>query len=205
MPHLSPEDREKLREAVRAAERRTRAEFVLVIARRADPYLFLTLAIAAVAALLVPGILWAAAITTSFPILYVLQLGVFAVLAGLLRLPSLWRLAVPAALAEARGRFLAHNLFHRLGLHRTRERTGILVFVALAEHYVEIIADEGADKAVPPATWQEIIQVATDRVRRDGPVSGFSLALDMLGNVLAEALPRRADDMNEIPDRLIEL
>lgn len=205
MARLSDADRRQLRDAVRAAETRTRAEFVMVIARRADPYFFPPMALAAGVALALPGVLWVASLATDFLTLYEIQLAAFVVLFPILRLPAVLPHIVPRPVRLARAKRLAQESFHRLGLHRTRERSGVLIFVALAEHYVEIIADEGADNAVPDKTWQDIIDATTAKVRADGPAQGFLLALASLGEILGQALPRRPDDSNEIADRLIEI
>lgn len=205
MTRLPAATRQRLLDAVRTAERRSRAEFVMVIARRSDPYFFPPLAVAAAAALLLPGILWLTGPSRDFVILYAAQLIAFAILLPLVRLPSVLPYLIPAAIGIARARRLARELFHRFGLHRTRERSGILLFAALAERYIEIIADDGIDQAVPAGTWSEIVRRATDTARAEDPAAGFEVALALLGDALGKALPRRPDDHNEIPDRLIEL
>jgi putative membrane protein len=205
MARLTESDRQRLRSAVQAAESRTRAEFVMVVARRADPYFFPPAALTTAVAIALPGLLWVAGIANDFAVLYGVQLAVFAVLLPLLRLPALLPYLIPPAVGVARARRLARDLFHRLGLHRTQERVGVLLFVSLAEHYVEIIADDGANDAVAVDAWRELIQSTTERVRRDGAADGLAAALERLAEILGRALPRRPDDKNEIPDRLIEL
>ena len=204
MNRLTPEARKRLVEAIRAAEAQTRAEFVVVIARRADAYFFPPIALAAAGALLVPGLLWIARITQDFVLLYAIQLAVFALLAVLLRLPSILPFLIPASVGIARSRRLAREAFYRFGLHRTRERTGALLFAALAEHYVEIIADDGVDEAVPAGAWNEIVRTIVDAAKADGPAVGFESGLALLGKTLGDVLPRRPDDRNEIADRLID-
>lgn len=204
MIRLTAETRQRLVEALRAAERQTRAEFVMVIIRRADPYFFPPVALAATGALLLPGILWLTRITEDFVILYAAQLAVFALLLALLRLPAVLPHLIPASVGLARARRLARELFYRLGLHRTRERTGVLLFASLAERYIEIIADEGVDEAVPPGAWNDIVQRVTETAKAGGPAAGFDAGLSLLGETLGKVLPRRPDDRNEIADRLIE-
>jgi putative membrane protein len=205
MARLTDSERQQLRDAVRDAEAGTRAEFVVVIARRADPYFFPPLLLATAAALLTPAILWLTGWAIEFPALYGAQLAVFAILASALRIPVILDHLIPASVGSARARRLAHEIFHRLGLHRTRGRTGVLLFVSLAEHYVEILADDAADDAVPPDTWSGIVTTMTEQVRAGGRAAGLQAALTQLGTILAQSLPRESDDINEIPDRLIEL
>lgn len=205
MHRIPDAERHRIEAAVHAAEAKTRAEFVLVIARRADPYFFPTTIAATSIALLLPGALWYAGLAYEFPHLYAVQLVAFVVLFFLFRLPDVVRHLVPREVRTARARRLARELFYRLGMHRTRERSGVLLFVSLGERYVEIIADDAVDKAVPPETWQNIVASFTTTVRSRGAVAGFLTALQSLGDALGGVLPRRPDDRNELPDRLIEL
>lgn len=205
MARLTDNTRKTLVEAIRRAEEKTRAEFMMVIVDRTDPYFFPPVALAATGALLLPGLLWLTGITQDFAILYGAQIILFFVLVAILRLPSILPFLIPASVAMTRARRLAREVFYRFGLHRTRERTGVLLFAALAERYVEIIADDGVDKAVPAGTWSEIVRTVTESAKARGPVAGFETGLALLGKTLGEALPRRPDDRNEIPDRLIEL
>ena len=90
-------------------------------------------------------------------------------------------------------------------MNRTRGRTGILLFVSVAERYVEILAARGIDEKVPPGTWKEIVAAFTRQVRRGKIADGFVGALTACGAVLISHFPRAADDRNELPDVLIEL
>jgi putative membrane protein len=90
-------------------------------------------------------------------------------------------------------------------LDRTRGRTGILLFVSIAERYVEILADRGIDEKVPPGTWKEIVAAFTRQVREGKIADGFVGALTACGALLVSRFPRAADDQNELPDVLIEL
>jgi putative membrane protein len=93
--------------------------------------------------------------------------------------------------------FLAH------GLHVTEARTGVLIFAALADHQVEVIADEGIHACVSPEVWADAVAALTEGLRRNQPVEGMQQAIALCGNVLAEQFPPRSADINEVPDRLV--
>ena len=90
-------------------------------------------------------------------------------------------------------------------MHLTRARTGVLIFVAVAEHYVEIIADEGINALVPPGTWDKAVADFVERVRAGRVAEGFLAVVEVVGTRLAEHFPRAADDRDELPDRAREL
>ena len=126
-------------------------------------------------------------------------------LALLAQLTPLRMALVPAATKRRCASRLAREQFFAQGLHRTRERTGVLIFVAVAEHHVEIIADHGIDALVPPDTWDQAVAEFITRVRGGRVAEGFLAAIGVVGERLAEHFPRAADDADELPNRLIEI
>ena len=91
------------------------------------------------------------------------------------------------------------------GWPATRDRTGVLFFVSACEHYVEILTDRGVREVVPDAVWSEIVARFGEAVRQRRIADGFVEAIAACTEVLAEKLPRRPDDENELPNRLVEL
>jgi putative membrane protein len=205
MHFLSDDDRRRIIAAVRKAEQRTAGEFVTVIARRADTYLVIPLLIAAAVALVLPGLLWFANVLHDFVALYALQLAVFIVLGLLLAWQRVAVRLVPDRIKAERVARRAREQFLLRGLHRTRARAGVLLFVAVAEHRVELIADEGIHGRVAAGTWGGIVAGFTGSVREGRIADGFVAAIDAVANSLATHFPRAPEDVNELPDRLVEL
>jgi putative membrane protein len=205
MAFLSDADRQRIADAVRAAERRTSGEFVTVIAPRSDVYLVVPLLIAAAVALILPGVLWLLDATHDFRALYTLQLVAFAALALLLQWQPIAVRLVPERIKAARATRRAREQFLLRGLHRTKDRAGVLLFVSVAEHRVDLIADEGINALVPPGTWDAIVAAFIAAVRRRRVADGFVAAIEAVTAVLATHFPRAPDDTNELPDRLVVL
>jgi putative membrane protein len=202
---LGEEDRGRITAAIRDVERQTSGELVTVVAAASDGYAAFPLLTAAFLALLTPAVAWIAAPVLDSLDVYAVQLGVFILVAA----AALWRplrmRLVPAAVKRRQASRLAREQFHALGLDQTRGRTGILLFVSVAERYVEILADRSIDEKVPPGTWKEIVAAFTRQVREGKIADGFVGALAACGALLISHFPRAADDRNELPDVLIEL
>ena len=205
MSFLSEEDRRRIASAVRKAEQRTAGEFVTVIARRADTYLLNPLLIATAIALTLPGLLWLLDLTHSFIALYALQLAAFIVLTLLLCWQRIAVMLVPERIKAGRVATRAREQFLLRGLTRTHARAGVLLFVAVAERRVELIADEGIHARVAPGTWDAIVAGFTASVREGRIADGFVTAIETIADSLAAHFPRGPDDRNELPDRLVEL
>jgi putative membrane protein len=204
MPFLTDEDRLRIATAIAAVERRTSGELVAVVAQSAGDYRRVPLLWPALAALLLPAFLLTIEPGMRAWTLYLVQAATFLVLALLAQLP-LGAALVPDWIKRRRASRLAREQFFERGLHLTRARTGVLIFVSVAEHYVEIIADEGINALVPAGTWDEAVADFVERVRAGRVGEGFLAAVEVVGARLAEHFPRAPDDPDELPNHLIEI
>jgi putative membrane protein len=111
----------------------------------------------------------------------------------------------PGATKHRRVRRRAVAIFQAAAAGRTTGKTGILIYLSLAERRAEIVADEAIHKLTDDHTWGEAMHALIEQVRQGRAADGIVAAIERVGTVLAEHFPRSADDRNEIPDRLIEL
>ncbi len=205
MALVNRKERKRIQQAVAQAESRTRGEFVTVIAKSADDYFFIPVLWAALLALLLPAPFVLLEIPLTPLRLYLAQLFVFIATASLLLLPPLRYRLVPKFLKRQRAKRLAREQFIAQGVHVTRERAGVLLFVAEAEHYVEILADAGINAKVTPDAWQHIVDDFLAAVRDGRTADGLVGAINACGELLATHFPADAKDKNELPDRLVEI
>lgn len=206
MIRFSTEDRQKISAAIQAAERRTSGEFVAVVARRADPYSSIALLWAAGLALLLPALLLFLPSGLRFLHIYQLQLLSFGLAVLLIMLwPGLHLSLVPKAVKHARARRLAHAQFYEQGVQLTAGHSGVLFFVSLAEHYVEIVADKDIHEKVGEEKWKTIVAVFVSQVRQGEVTEGFVYAIEAIGEAMAQHYPATADDVDELSDGLIEI
>lgn len=207
MAFVSESDKARIRQAIERAERRSHGELVTVIAGRADDYPFIPALWAALFAFAVPPLGRMTGFLFEAGDWGLVQLAVFAGVGALFLLTPLKFRLVPRAVMARRASGLAHEQFVKQGVHLTAGHTGILLFVSVAERYVEVIADKGISEGVPPQYWQEIVDGFTQRVRENRVADGFVEAIDALGELLATHLPPvvGGDNPNELADRLVEL
>ena len=96
----------------------------------------------------------------------------------------------------------AKRTFDALGLSATRERNGVLFFVAVKERRFAVLGDSGIDQKVPAGFWDNVVAAVGDRFKQgkfgDGLVEGVRLA----GEQLAAHFPPRADDKDELPNQI---
>lgn len=206
MIKFSDTDKARITAAIQAAEKNTSGEFVAVVARSSDHYIFLPLLWAAFLALILPGVLYFIGVPLAWIHLYQIQLALFVILALLfLFVPELHLHLVPRHVKHSRASRLAKAQFYQQGVHMTREHSGVLLFVSLAEHYVEIVADKGIHAKLGEAHWQGIIKAFVGEVKEGRIVDGFVTAITACGGAMAEHYPPEPDDVDELSDGLIEI
>jgi putative membrane protein len=111
----------------------------------------------------------------------------------------------PPSTKHRRVRRRAITVFKAAAERRTTGRTGILIYLSMAERRAEIVADEAILKVTDEHTWGEAMTALIAAVKEGRPADGIVAAIERVGLVLAEHFPRSADDSDEIPDKLIEL
>ncbi|MET3663884.1 TPM domain-containing protein [Caulobacter sp. 1776] len=224
--HMTPQDLDRIAGAVAQAERTTAGEIFCVLAPEVSDYRETPLVWAAATALVLPAAAlfagfrpemltrlfggWSighaaaldGAILSALSTYIALQLVVFVVAALVVSIPSVRRALTPGSLKAARVRRAAMEQFLSHGLHVTRDRTGVLIFAALAEHRVEVIADEGIYKVAPDAVWDEVVADLVGGLKAGKVADGFVAAVTRTGTILATHVPPRGDDRNELPDGL---
>lgn len=201
---LTADERNAIAGAIAEAERATSGEIVCVVACAASDYRSFAVAVAAGVGLFVPLPLLLATSLGAGRV-YIIQLLVVLVIGALLAAMPLRLALVPRALKRRRAREAARRQFLARGLAGTRDRTGVLIYVALAEHYAEVIADEGIASAADPKVWQAALDTVLDAMAAGKGAKGLEAAVRIVGEVLARHHPPRPDDINELPDRVVEL
>ncbi len=106
-------------------------------------------------------------------------------------------------LLELRARQRAAAAFLEEEVFATRDRTGILIFVALFEQQVVVLGDAGINCVVPEGAWQQIVDDVVRGVRRGRPTEALIQAIGDCGRLLeAHRLEIRPDDIDELDNDL---
>lgn len=222
--YLSPEDHARISTAVAEAEMHSSGEIVTVLADRSDGYTDVALAWSVVVAFLALGAL---VIAPGFymglyeqvladwghewtPRMIVgLAAGIAAIKFGAMLALQLWPplkfWLVPGPVKTMRVHAHALRAFRIGAEQRTTGRTGILIYLSMCEHRAEIVADRAIAAKVDPEVWGEVMSALLAPVREGRVADGMVVAVGKVGAILARHFPRYDNDINELPDRLIEV
>ncbi len=196
---FSKESRARAKKAVETIESQTAGEIVVVVRKRCGSYREAELIGALVAGFSM--LLWvlfhpSPYTTAGIPLRVLIAGGVGAALVSWLS--PVKRAIVSKEKRREAARAAARTSFVDLGVTKTKGRTGVLVLVAAFEKRAEIVCDIGVDAAVVSAAAAQM-QEAVERFDFDA----FIKALESMGPPLGKALPRQADDANELPDEVV--
>lgn len=221
---LSDADHARVSAAVSAAEAQSAGEIVTILTDRSDGYTDVALAWAALAAFTALTFL---SIAPDFTLGIYDRLfadwghewtprGIFALAAAVGILKFLGVLAIqlwqplkfwliPPGIKTARVRSRAVTCFKVGAERRTHGRTGILIYLSMREHRAEIVADAAIASLVEPEVWGDAMAAMIAELKQGRIANGMIAAVGQVGAVLAQHFPRHENDVNELPDRLIEV
>ncbi|MDZ7635500.1 MAG: TPM domain-containing protein [Bacteroidales bacterium] len=93
-------------------------------------------------------------------------------------------------------------LFGKVGMHKTVDRNGVLIYLALKERKFAIIGDTGINAVVPPGFWDNIRDHMMHRFSENLFTEGLTEGIIMAGEQMKEHFPHTRDDVNEITDTI---
>ncbi len=201
---FTTEEKERIRQAVEAAEKRTSGEIVPTIVAASGRYAEVELG-GLIVGLLVGT---AGAFFWADPWgLIEMQLAWPPLGAGLgfilCRIPAIKRRLIPKRRIDEAVHVRSLAAFTAHGLHYTRAHTGILILASLLEHRVEVLADRGINEKVQPGTWDEIVKLLTTGLKSGDGCAAFCAAIERCGEILATHFQRPADDRDELANKLV--
>ena len=210
-PLFTDADRERIREAVAAAETRTAGEIVPYVVRASGSYPVAVWRGASAGALLAATVALAVAwgyggwglgwLYSAWAMALAVALGgVAGAVVGATVAPLRRRLAGGADLDETVHRRAA-LAFVEEEVFDTRDRTGILLFVSLFEHRIEVVGDVGINAKVEPGEWDEVVARLRAGVVRGDLAGGIVEAVGLCGDLLhRRGVAVRPDDTDELSD-----
>lgn len=96
----------------------------------------------------------------------------------------------------------AVSYFRKLEMHKTVLKNGVLIYLATEDHQFAIIGDEGINKRVDADFWDDTKEQMATSFRDGDIVQGLIIGIHHAGEQLKDFFPRRADDINELPDEI---
>jgi putative membrane protein len=100
-------------------------------------------------------------------------------------------------------RTAAQASFYEKGLHRTRDETGVLIYISVFERKVWVLGDRGIHARVGEDVWKELVSMIVDGIKNGRQGDAICRAVERAGDILKTHFPVRKGDRDELPN-LIE-
>jgi uncharacterized membrane protein len=92
--------------------------------------------------------------------------------------------------------------FLRLGMEKTRERNGVMIYIAPRSRNFAVVGDIGIHQKCGDTLWQEVAGMMEEHLKAGRYTDALLAAVSKIGSILATHFPRQADDQNELPDEI---
>jgi uncharacterized membrane protein len=99
-------------------------------------------------------------------------------------------------------RNLAERTFERLGMTKTAQRNGVLLFIASEDRQFTILGDSGINEKVPAGFWDDVIAQLTARFKAGEFTDGIIEAIGAAGEHLKAYFPRSESDVDELSNEI---
>ena len=96
----------------------------------------------------------------------------------------------------------AEKVFRYLGMDRTAQRNGVLIYLACESRVFAIIGDKGINDRVPEGFWNDVKDAMATDFRAGNFTVGMEKAIVAVGEKLKAFFPYQKDDVNELPDEI---
>jgi putative membrane protein len=226
---MQPLDNDRIEAAVRQAESGSRGEIVVVVSGEVSHYREVPLIWGTAAALLIPPIAFAAGLQPVDLAVFgggwevahqaavkaqvglavlaytTLQVAVFALVTWIVAIPPLRRALTPRFLKRRRVGRSAETQFAAIAARAMGSDTGVLIFIAPAEHQVEILADASIHQKVGNLLWEKAAEAVKAGMKRGDPTAGVVEAVSLCGAALAAHFPATGENPDYLPNRPVEI
>ncbi len=201
---FTADEQKKIEETVGKAEKTTSGEIAVMIIDESDTYIESTIygaiMLSGLFSILVPFILKHYEFWFYLPAVFILYIPFHFLLS---KIPELKRLFTSSERMSAAVRERSVNAFYEKGLYKTRDETGILIFLSLLEKKVWILADKGINAKIHENFWADIAKEISRGMFEKTHCDAMISAIEKCGLELTKHFPIKPDDTNELSNKVI--
>ncbi|MGD0307876.1 MAG: TPM domain-containing protein [Acidobacteriota bacterium] len=201
---LSVEDKKAIADAIKRAEQLTSGEIVFAFSDASGHYLHATLQAALAGTVLATALYLALPILHTITLVLWLEIVAFAVFYAVVPRLPMRRWFIPAREMEECVHDAAFREFYAGALYRTRESNGVLIYLSDLERRVVVLGDKGIHEKMGDTHWTGVRDEILRGIKQGKAREGICAAVETCGRALAEHFPHRPDDVNELPDEVID-
>lgn len=208
---LSEEEKKKIQKAVEDAEKQTSGEIVPYLVSRSDFYLEAIFKSALIFNISTLIILYSFAVVGKLPDFFEIQNVLYIVFCATLLgifvgyIPFFRRIFAGKSILHYRVQLKAWEAFVEREVFKTKNRTGVLIFISFLERIVYVLGDSGINQKVKKEDWLNIVQTIIKGIKKNQLADGIVEAIYQCGELLKESgLAIEKGDINELSNEITE-
>ena len=93
-------------------------------------------------------------------------------------------------------------IFEELGMHRTRDRNGVLIYLSVVDRKIAVIGDAGINERVPDDFWNDVLALLKSHLAAGRRVEALTESVQMVGEKLRDFFPLKRDDTDELSNEI---
>jgi len=93
--------------------------------------------------------------------------------------------------------------FYNLGMDKTKDGTGVLIYILFKERLFEIIADNNIYSRINESVFDSVTARMADEFKKNNYLEGILHCINEIGAIMKKEFPRKPDDVNELPDEIV--
>lgn len=200
---LSKKDIEEIKTTVSAVEATTSGEVVVVLSKRSSRYTTTELVCSIIFGYMFVFVY--SLMTSNMGLMGFIASSFLGMLVcfGLLNFNAIKRLFLSSRAMSHKVHNAAFKYFYKHGVYRTKQRTGILIYISLMERMVVVVGDEGINSKLGPNDWSGVVQKITSGIKGHDLKKGIVEGLNASTALLKTHFPVSSNDVNELGNALI--
>jgi len=96
----------------------------------------------------------------------------------------------------------AEEVFNKLEMYKTSNRNGVLIYVAVEDHSIVIMGDQGINEKVPDNFWESTLNTIVEHFKNGAAKQGLIAGILKAGEQLKDYFPYKEDDVDELPNTI---
>jgi putative membrane protein len=201
---LSEEEKQTVAEAIKKAELTTSGEIVFALTDRSGHYHHAYLQAALIGAIAMTALYLALPVPQSIGLVIWTEIVGFALALAVIPHTPWQRWFISKKEMDECVQDSAFREFYASGLYKTRESNGVLIYLSCLERRVVVLGDKGIHEKMGDPHWSEVRDQIIRGIRQGQAAQGICAAVEICGRALARHFPRPPDDINELPDEVID-
>lgn len=197
---ITEEQKNLISATIEELERSSSGEIVAMLAARSSEYLYFRCLLASFLSFI---LIFSMNFYNFNYFNFIIALFVYIFIFYISKFSFILSLIVPVKVKKHKSEKEAFMEFFKNGIYKTRDKTGIFIYISFLEKQVVVLGDEGINAKIKSEDWQNLVEIITSSFKKNEIINGIIDGLKASNELLKSNFPIKNDDQNELPNKLL--